>query len=52
MNDNEIQAVEPVEDNLVDEDVERLMDRADASGELRWRPAASTRARLQRAGRT
>ncbi|MFJ2915385.1 IS256 family transposase [Streptomyces sp. NPDC087228] len=32
MNDNEIPAVEPVEDDLVDEVVERLMDRADASG--------------------
>ncbi|MFB8183369.1 IS256 family transposase [Streptomyces sp. NPDC055966] len=32
MNDNEIPAVEPVEDKLVDEVVERLLDRADASG--------------------
>ncbi|AEM88612.1 IS256 family transposase [Streptomyces violaceusniger] len=32
MNDNEILAVGPVEDELVDEVVERLMDRADASG--------------------
>jgi len=32
MNDNEIPAVESVEDRLVDEVVERLMDRADASG--------------------
>ncbi|QHC26414.1 IS256 family transposase [Streptomyces sp. GS7] len=32
MNDNEIPAVEPVEDKLVDEVVERLMDRVDASG--------------------
>ncbi|MFE1987616.1 transposase, partial [Streptomyces mirabilis] len=32
MNNNEIPAVEPVEDKLVDEVVERLMDRADASG--------------------
>ncbi|MFE2709384.1 IS256 family transposase [Streptomyces mirabilis] len=32
MNDNEIPAVEPVEDKLVDEVVERLMNRADASG--------------------
>ncbi|GAA3482015.1 hypothetical protein GCM10018966_065470 [Streptomyces yanii] len=32
MNDNEIPAVEPVEDKLVDEVVERLMDRADVSG--------------------
>lgn len=32
MNDKEIPAVEPVEDKLVDEVVERLMDRADASG--------------------
>ncbi|GAA1200348.1 IS256 family transposase [Streptomyces rhizosphaericus] len=32
MNDNGIPAVEPVEDELVDEVVERLMDRADASG--------------------
>lgn len=31
MNDNEIPAVEPVEDRLMDEVVERLMDRADAS---------------------
>ncbi|MFD4946752.1 hypothetical protein ACFWNT_30530 [Streptomyces sp. NPDC058409] len=32
MNDNEILAVEPVEDKLVDGVVERLMDRADALG--------------------
>ncbi|MET8213474.1 transposase, partial [Streptomyces sp. NPDC005373] len=32
MTDNETPAVEPVEDKLVDEVVERLMDRADASG--------------------
>ncbi|MGV9653136.1 IS256 family transposase [Streptomyces sp. NPDC003554] len=32
MNDNEIPAVESVEDRLVDEVVQRLMDRADASG--------------------
>ncbi len=32
MNDKEISAVEPVEDKLVDEVVERLVDRADASG--------------------
>ncbi|QHC23741.1 IS256 family transposase [Streptomyces sp. GS7] len=32
MNDNEIPAVEPVEDKLVDEVVQRLMDRVDASG--------------------
>ncbi|MEV6655189.1 hypothetical protein [Streptomyces sp. NPDC051219] len=32
MTDNENPAVEPVEDKLVDDVVERLMDRADASG--------------------
>ncbi|MET8957318.1 hypothetical protein ACWEO4_24575 [Streptomyces sp. NPDC004393] len=32
MNDNEIPAVELVEDKLVDEVVERLLDRAGASG--------------------
>ncbi|MCD9146156.1 transposase [Streptomyces albireticuli] len=32
MNDKEMLAVEPVEDELVDEVVERLMVRADASG--------------------
>ncbi|MFI9724678.1 IS256 family transposase [Streptomyces sp. NPDC052396] len=32
MNDKDIPAIEPVEDKLVDEVVERLMDRADASG--------------------
>ncbi|MFC5150075.1 hypothetical protein [Streptomyces aureoversilis] len=32
MNDKEILAVEAVADKLVDEVVERLMDRADASG--------------------
>nr|WP_235454696.1 hypothetical protein [Streptomyces olivochromogenes] len=32
MNDNEIPAVESVEDRLVDEVIERLLDRADASG--------------------
>ncbi|WP_177198684.1 hypothetical protein [Streptomyces colonosanans] len=32
MNDREMPVAEPVEDKLVDEVVERLMDRADASG--------------------
>ncbi|OIK02858.1 hypothetical protein BIV25_01250 [Streptomyces sp. MUSC 14] len=32
MSDNEIPAVEPAEDKLVDEVVQRLLDRADASG--------------------
>ncbi|MFE9313392.1 hypothetical protein ACIQCF_38100 [Streptomyces sp. NPDC088353] len=32
MTEKETPAVEPVEDKLVDEAVERLMDRADASG--------------------
>ncbi|MEU1409712.1 hypothetical protein ABZ471_47270 [Streptomyces sp. NPDC005728] len=36
MNDNDIPAVEPVEDKLVDEVVERLLDRADASGAACW----------------